>query len=185
MNETLNNTQYLFLKQQLVVFEASSLKAVVTVGQSNLAHEDLGKSIRETINGIDVNMTIPVALMERRETNVNFRELCASIGKHLCAIEEERFSETSYEMLGELINKFPKTNQVISLSEEDDKRYGSDRSDIGKMLDIIARLIGTINNWTTFRQNGSGCPVRDILICVNFLQMLDELFEYTNEKFGA
>lgn len=186
MNETLNLNQYLFLKQQLVILEAQYLNAVISVNDRELSVDNIGSSLKAVIDDVERNLTPPVALMELRKTNINFVALDQSV----CAFLKQYFDDRQYELssldkLAELVNKYPKTTQVISLAEGENEMFQCTRGEIVHLLGTLNKLYEVISSWPSDRAKGVGVPLREVLICVNFIQMLDELFEYTNEKFGA
>lgn len=186
MNETLNISQYLFLKQNLVILEAGFLKAVVSVDDLQLGTADLSNSIRTVVRDIEINITPPVALLELRKVNIDIKALDKSIRAFIkTAIGDHEYTTASQEKLAELINKYPLTGTAVAQAEELDTRYDYERGDVLDLMNTVQKLIETVYDWPVDRIDGDGLPLREILMCVNFIQMVDELFEYTNEKFGA
>lgn len=182
MNETLNLEQYLYLKQQLVMFDAAMHQAEIVIDGVGVNREILAKGIRQSVTQIYEDLTPPVALLELRPTNVNLTDLSNVIINHLC--KDVGVNQPATEVY-ELVNVYPKLHQLEKELLGIGNKTVQPRTAVTTLIDSVDRLCAYIAEWVGEPLESRKATLKDVLVGVNHLQVIDTIFEYTNETFGA
>lgn len=185
MNETLNTSYYLLLKQQIVLFEAMVVKAAITVDGQSIELEQLRKAIKNNIERIGFDITPPIILLEGKNIPLDAHQFIDEVGMTLeRAINDEVDLNADHTKVNDLIYRYPELHRF------EEKMVSTTpvqipRELVIRLMDLSQRLLTTVNDWVGARRYEGRGSFQDMLVLVNFVEMIDYLFEYTNEKFGV
>ena len=185
MNETLNTNYYLLLKQQIVLFEAMVVKAAITVDGQRIELEQLRNAIKNNIERIGFDITPPIIMLEGKHVPLDVHCFIDEVGKTLeRAINDEVDLNSDHTKVNDLIYRYPE------LQRFEEKLTNTNPVQIPRelvicIMDLSQRLLTTVSDWVSARRYEGRGSFQDMLVLINFVEMIDYLFEYTNEKFGV
>lgn len=179
MNETLNHDLFLLLKQQLVIAELVSLNAAVKIDGIEVDINELEKSIVKLVTQIDQDMTPPIALLAGRKVKVDVRGLANELSDSLSRYYGGQ-GACNPERIAFLVHKCPRNDEVIDLCNlEEYANY--DKEDVTTLLVQVTRITDAVRGFRKANERSLG----GLLVLVNFMQIVDMVFETTNERYGV
>ena len=185
MNETLNTNYYLFLKQQIVMFEALVVKASITVDGTTIELDNLRTSIRNTVERIEFDMTPPIILLEGRKTPLDIQDFVEQVLENVEKATKDLVDlNADQEKVRDLIYHYPDLQRFEGKLKETEPQENS-RDTVVRLIAASQMLLNTVNDWVGSRRYEGRGSFQDMLFLVNWVEMIDFFFEYTNEKFGA
>ena len=185
MNETLNTNYYLFLKQQIVMFEAMVVKASITINDNDVDLEKLVESIKNTIKRIEFDMTPPVALLEGRKIPVNVSNLVLEIENNIDRATKDLVElNADQEKVNRLIYNYPDFPRLLKFLDETSPQENT-RDSIVRLINVSQALLNTVNDWVSSRRYEGKGSFQDMLFLINYVEMIEFNFEHTNENYGA
>lgn len=182
MNGTLNLSQYLYLKQQLVMFDAAMHQAAIVIDGVGLTRDIMVTGIQQALVQIFQDLTPPVALLELRPVNVNLGDIRNIVKNHLA--KDPGVNQPNPEIY-ELVSAYPKLNQLAQELINTQSKSVPDREVVTDLIDQVGHLCDYIGSWVKSELDERQATLKDVLVAVNHIQVIDTIFEYTNETFGA
>lgn len=185
-----NKDNYLLLKQLAVILETLSMNAEVVNGNRAVTIEGTLSAIVRTLDQIEVNFTIPYALLQQTSVGINLLDFVEPI-RELSqpnvqgdALEQLRLVDTP-DGINNCINKFPIMRPYLDVHAQAvsaGKLWECGRADVAKLIQVTSDGLQSVQYWT---ENSTGRTLIQILVLINMIELVDRLFAFLNDYYGA
>lgn len=185
-----NKDNYLLLKQLAVILETLSMNAEIVNGPRALTIDGTVTAIARTLDQIEVNFTIPYALLQHRSVGINLLDFVGPIRELSQPNVEGEVAENlnasdTPDGIYNCINKFPimrphldSHSECVSLG----KLWECKREDVAKLIQVTSDGLRSVQYWT---ENSTGRKLIQILVLINMIELVDRLFAFLNDYHGA
>jgi hypothetical protein len=186
-----NSNNYLLLKQMLVVLETVRLNGQVSTQQHDISINGATSTIKQLLNDIETDFTIPYALIANNPVGLCLRTIQECIQELRPVLEEgnpliDMINETSSpEAMFRCIHDFPvmKTyyeEHAGNVAEE--HFWDRSREVAGELINTTSEALATIQDWVDERDSK---PLCQLIVLSNCIELVDRLFAFINDHYGA
>lgn len=188
----LNRDDYLFLKQLLCILQAQRSGVEVAVESAEMPRDRVMVLALGKLKDIHDNFTIPYALINRTEVHVDFMAFAEGISDLLDKIEEgsdlhEIIQETNQkDNLYRAVMEYPNLKYWIGehrANVEASLVHGVSNTILSSLNEEVDKGLLQLQHW--IESEDSTHPVSQMVILVNCIQLVDELYQFSNDFYGV
>lgn len=187
-----NQDNYLLLKQLLVLVQTLRSGVVVDLNGTGMQSDDVQLKVNQLLMNIEDNFTIPYFIQELSTLPIDFPAFVEGLSNILGEIEEGSDLHDTIMVTNEPDNlyravvDYPNLQFWIDEQKENLSNgicFHVDQDLMATVAKHIDSALLKVRQWV--EGECSTCPVSQIVVTVNILQLLDELFQYTNDYYGV
>ena len=189
-----NQDNYLFLKQILAIIQAQRLNSEVELGSSLLDPESTRGMAKNKLIEIEEEYTIPRFASYSSETTIDFEKLIEAIKFWTADLREVDLAENeAMQLLLEVekpdnfyrsVMDYPIIAHCIEEHKaciDDGTRFPISSQTLIDAANAVDDALILIKKWVT--EDLSYISVAQLIVLLNCVQMLDEMFQFGNDRF--
>lgn len=185
-----NADNYLLLKQLLVTLKVVRFKGDIYNGTQKLSEVGLISIIDKLVTEIDNNFTVPYFVLNKESLIIDFHSFNEGFSL-LCGDAEEGSELYGYmlesskpESMTKIVLDYPMLSQYITPTLSTPVDYPFNKEQLKTLVNNMDNGLNVIvKEWV--RRENENKSLTQILILLNSIELVDRLFEYCNDYYGA